>query len=112
QHGDFASWNLRQTRLGIVAFDWEYATDEGYPGFDLAHYWRQTQSLIRSLEPPRAPEAASAAAPSSLTTTFEAGTAVVKLAMLDAFLVGREDGHPDDFPNQAWRLEIVRDAFA
>lgn len=112
QHGDFAPWNLRQTEQGIRAFDWEYATVEGFPGFDLAYYWMQTQSLIQSAPPAKALAAATAAVSTYLRTNSSAGDAIVRLSMLDAFLVGRDDGHPDEFPNQAWRLEIIRDAFA
>ena len=112
QHGDFAPWNLRHAEHGVVAFDWEYANTEGFPGFDLAYYWMQTQSLVESRRSERALEAAAGAVSSYLRESPAAGRAVVKLAMLDAFLVGREDGHPDDFPNQAWRLELLGDAFA
>jgi hypothetical protein len=37
-HGDFAPWNLLQTRRGWVLVDWEEAHDRGRPFFDLFHY--------------------------------------------------------------------------
>jgi thiamine kinase-like enzyme len=37
-HGDFAPWNLLETKGGWVLVDWEEARDGDRPFFDLFHY--------------------------------------------------------------------------
>ncbi|MGH2756361.1 MAG: hypothetical protein ACRDI3_01070 [Actinomycetota bacterium] len=45
-HGDFAPWNLLRSAEGWTMVDWEDATDEAPPFFDLFHYWVQGHSLL------------------------------------------------------------------
>jgi thymidylate kinase len=45
-HGDFAPWNLLETDRGWVLIDWEDATDDGPPFFDLWHYLVQAHVLL------------------------------------------------------------------
>lgn len=45
-HGDFAPWNLRNTKHGLFAFDWESAA-WGVPNiWDIAHYDTQLVTLL------------------------------------------------------------------
>lgn len=37
-HRDFAPWNTRQTAHGLFVFDWEYASEDYVPLYDLFHY--------------------------------------------------------------------------
>jgi hypothetical protein len=45
-HGDFAPWNLLQTESGWILIDWESATRDGDPFFDLFHYVVQSHVLL------------------------------------------------------------------
>jgi hypothetical protein len=45
-HGDFAPWNLLQTEDGWVLIDWEDASTEQHPYFDLCHYLVQAHVLL------------------------------------------------------------------
>lgn len=48
RHGDFASWNLLADRNGgWRAVDWEEASEEDAPGFDLVHALLQGELLVR-----------------------------------------------------------------
>jgi hypothetical protein len=46
-HGDCAPWNLLQTRRGWVLVDWEAATSNAPPFYDLCHYLIQGHTLLR-----------------------------------------------------------------
>ena len=46
-HGDFAPWNLRQHRGGLLAYDWESATCEEPNLWDKFHFLVQTESLLK-----------------------------------------------------------------
>ena len=48
-HGDFAVWNLRNTKNGLFAIDWEWAEPKGIAGIDLIHGLRQEASMVRKL---------------------------------------------------------------
>jgi len=55
-HGDFAVWNTRYAlsetgqRTGrLIAFDWEWAQEDGVAGIDLVHGLRQEAYLIKRL---------------------------------------------------------------
>jgi hypothetical protein len=37
-HRDFVPWNMRQREQGIFLFDWEYASEQYLPLYDLFHY--------------------------------------------------------------------------
>jgi hypothetical protein len=45
-HGDFAPWNLLRTKDGWVLIDWEDASPEQLPYFDLCHYLVQAHVLL------------------------------------------------------------------
>lgn len=45
-HGDFTPWNLIRTQRGWVLLDWEEATEEGQPFFDVLHYFVQSHALL------------------------------------------------------------------
>lgn len=45
-HGDFAPWNLLQTSRGAVLVDWESASMQSMPFFDLWHYLVQSHALL------------------------------------------------------------------
>lgn len=45
-HGDCAPWNLLQTQDGWVLIDWEDASAEQHPYFDLCHYLVQAHALL------------------------------------------------------------------
>lgn len=46
QHGDFAPWNMRMHRGDLHVFDWEEATADGLPGWDIAHFHFQQAFLF------------------------------------------------------------------
>jgi hypothetical protein len=48
-HGDFAIWNLRHTSNGLLAIDWEWATEDGIAGIDLIHALRQEAYMVKKL---------------------------------------------------------------
>lgn len=45
-HGDCAPWNLLRTESGWVLIDWEDASTEQHPYFDLCHYLVQAHALL------------------------------------------------------------------
>jgi thymidylate kinase len=45
-HGDCAPWNLLKTSSGWCLVDWEMASDEGPPYFDLFHYLFRSHALL------------------------------------------------------------------
>jgi len=45
RHGDFTPWNLRLVAGGLLAFDWEYASEQGTPGYDLIHFLFRARAL-------------------------------------------------------------------
>jgi aminoglycoside phosphotransferase (APT) family kinase protein len=50
RHGDFARWNLLQTKDGsIMVLDWEWSTPCGMPGIDLVHLFAQDARLVEKL---------------------------------------------------------------
>jgi hypothetical protein len=50
RHGDFARWNLLQTKDGsIMVLDWEWSTPCGMPGIDLVHLFAQDARLVDRL---------------------------------------------------------------
>lgn len=46
-HGDFTPWNVRATRAGIRAFDWEYFSPSAPALYDLVHFHVQSCVLVR-----------------------------------------------------------------
>jgi hypothetical protein len=46
-HGDFAPWNLREHKGGLLAFDWESATCEEPNLWDQFHFLVQTECLLK-----------------------------------------------------------------
>ena len=108
QHGDFAPWNARRADAAIHAFDWEYGRIDGFPGLDMAFYWLQTLALIRRSSPQEAFRTAVA----GLSDYFDgldrsALESIVRLAVVDAYLKAEADGHPESYPIQAWRRELM-----
>jgi len=45
RHGDFTPWNLRLVAGRLLAFDWEYASGQGTPGYDLIHFFFRVRAL-------------------------------------------------------------------
>ena len=45
-HGDCAPWNLLRTPSGWCLIDWEMASDDGVPFFDLFHYLFRSHALL------------------------------------------------------------------
>ncbi len=46
RHGDFASWNFRNSNDGLILLDWEYGEVEGPSGMDLVHLLSQRFELV------------------------------------------------------------------
>jgi hypothetical protein len=42
-HGDWAPWNMSNTRDGLLVWDWERFADDVPVGFDALHRWVQTE---------------------------------------------------------------------
>jgi hypothetical protein len=108
QHGDFVPWNVKRASDAIRAFDWEYGTVDGFPGLDLAFYWLQTLALIKGASPVDAFEATVV----GLSNHFEeighlAAESLVRMTVVDAYFKARADGHPDTYPLQAWRKQLI-----
>lgn len=110
QHGDFAPWNLRRCRQSntLVAFDWEFGTPNGFPCIDLAYFILQTTLLIYSWPAVKGAGYATQWLERQCGLTGSEARALIRLAMAEAYLHGRDDGYPDDHPLQAWRLRIWR----
>jgi Phosphotransferase enzyme family len=112
QHGDLAPWNLRWNphSSGLCAFDWEFATANGFPYIDLAYFILQVALLVYSWPPVKSAIYATQwlERRSALGLTEREARALVRLAMFDAYSRGKDDEYPDDHPMQAWRLRIWR----
>lgn len=51
-HGDFARWNLLQSKNGsLMVLDWEWGHSQGLPGIDLVHYFLQDSRLVKRMSP-------------------------------------------------------------
>jgi hypothetical protein len=50
-HRDFAHWNIRRGRAGILVFDWEYARAGYVPLYDPMHFLLMPSVLAASLTP-------------------------------------------------------------
>jgi thymidylate kinase len=50
-HGDFAPWNALRLNGRLFLFDWEYASLEAPPGWDLFHFLVQTLWLVKKWLP-------------------------------------------------------------
>jgi len=49
RHGDFAPWNTKWVDGRLFIFDWEYASDEAPPAWDLFHFLVQSMLLLQKL---------------------------------------------------------------
>ena len=52
-HGDFVPWNAQLVDGRLYLFDWEYAREQGLPGYDLIHFLVSTWALVRRWGPAR-----------------------------------------------------------
>jgi hypothetical protein len=52
-HGDFVPWNAQLVDGRLYLFDWEYAGEQGLPGYDLIHFLVSTWALVRRWKPAR-----------------------------------------------------------
>ncbi len=50
-HGDFVPWNAKLIDGRLYLFDWEYAREQGLPGYDLIHFLVSTRALVRRWKP-------------------------------------------------------------
>jgi hypothetical protein len=50
-HRDFVPWNMRQRDQGIFLFDWEYASEQYLPLYDLFHYILMPMVLKNRITP-------------------------------------------------------------
>ncbi len=46
RHGDFTPWNTKWVEGRLFIFDWEYASEEASPGWDLFHFLIQSMLLL------------------------------------------------------------------
>ncbi len=52
-HGDFVPWNAQLADGRLYLFDWEYAREQGLPGYDLIHFLVSTWALVKRWRPAR-----------------------------------------------------------
>jgi hypothetical protein len=109
QHGDFAPWNMLRMPGGkIEAYDWEYATLEGFPYLDYAYYILQTLILIYRWAPTKAAQYAERCLmrePQIALSNSEA-RAIVRLAAYDAYQKYLHGGQEPSTSLQTWRRAI------
>ncbi len=109
RHGDFAPWNLRRRGGEVVAFDWEYGSLNGFPFLDLAFMYLQTAALINGLDPQSAFDGAVAfLLDGPLAEIGKVGCeSIVRMAVLESYLLAKDDGHSDAAELQEWRLSLL-----
>jgi hypothetical protein len=105
QHGDLV-WNLQRAHDGTLrAFDWEYATLEGFPGQDLANYLLQVAMEMNKWSPEKSH-------PLVLDYFMEnawdevtrpEALSILRLAAFDVYRKFEQDGYAPDSPEQSWR---------
>jgi hypothetical protein len=113
-HGDWAPWNMANTGLGLMVWDWERFTSGVPQGFDALHYWLQTELKMRDRHPRSAAARCIEAAPQLLSPFgIDAGpaqvTAILYLADLATrYLVDRQAqaGSPLGAPG-TWLLPAI-----
>lgn len=106
--GDFAPWNLVQSKGKVIAYDWEYGELQGFPAADLAYYVLQTGVLLKRWSPERAVGHAIRVLSDGTwpgLSPLEAG-ALVRLVAYDAYTKALEDGHSPETPLQRWRKYV------
>jgi hypothetical protein len=106
QHGDLAPWNIRVLSGGLIgAFDWEYATQLGFPYLDLLHYVMSVSLLILKESPAvAARSAAEWLARAELGVPVATVRALTRLSALSSYVDARDDGVVDHEEEQpAWR---------
>lgn len=109
QHGDLAPWNLIEDGSGeVAAVDWEYGSNAGFPGLDLAQYVLQVAALVKRSKPAIAREFAidELEKDETLALSRQEAAALVTLAAGQAFHHGAEDGRSPNFWVQAWRKAV------
>ncbi len=108
-HGDFTPWNIICGENGkLVAIDWEYGHEEGFPLLDSIHYIFQIARLIYFWSPEKTKSYTMKILTQSkkyLLSSAEA-EALIKLTAYQDFLVGSEDGHSSTTPPQVWRKKL------
>jgi hypothetical protein len=50
-HGDFAPWNIKQSRGAPYLYDWECADEQGSPGWDLFNFITEKRLLLENRTP-------------------------------------------------------------
>jgi hypothetical protein len=113
-HGDFTPWNMASTSSGLLVWDWERFSNGVPLGFDVLHYWLQSQ-VGRSGRDPGASAIDCADRASCLLAPFGTDpggarlTAVLYLVELAVrYLVDRqaEAGAPRGAP-KAWLIPAI-----
>lgn len=114
QHGDFAPWNIKRGSSGLIAFDWEFGTLDGFFGLDLAFFCLQTMALIRDADPEKARGIAADTLCEAVRRrsgmqdlSREEADALVGIAALDAHHKASVDGHDPQSPLQQWRVAVA-----
>jgi hypothetical protein len=102
-HGDLMPSNLRIGADGaFAAFDWEWGTCRGFPHLDLLQYVLLILLLLRRWSLPAAADYAARwlASRRELGIGLDVARVLTRLAALDRWVNGRDDGAPDDRPDQ------------
>ena len=108
-HGDFAPWNLLRIGKGkLAAVDWEFASAEGFPYVDLAHYIIQVGALMYRW---RAGKVLSwgvryLSNPTIIGLSQAEATAIVQLAAWDSYHQALDDQYSPDTPLQSLRRAL------
>lgn len=107
RHGDFAPWNIIVDQTGNVrAIDWEYGHDGGFPYVDLAHFILQFELLIAKARPSRSLEIGSSILTKHTALGAAEARSVLRLAAIEAYSHGIEEGQGNAPPWQLWRRRV------
>jgi hypothetical protein len=95
-HGDFAPWNIRQSRGldSISVFDWEYGVLDGLPLIDRTHFLIQVGYLLHDWSPDKAIRELEAFATRDTTYGKTITQALQRVYLVDSIARLLEDGYP------------------
>jgi hypothetical protein len=106
-HGDLMPSNLCIGPDGeFAAVDWEYGTCTGFPHLDLLQYMLLILAVLRRTPAPAAARRAAAwlASQTGFGISSNVACVLTRLAALDLWVNGRNDGEREDAPGQIlWR---------
>ena len=107
-HGDMGPFNMRWSRVGCLAFDWEHATKSGFPYLDAAAMLIQV-CKIKRLDPRKAQRAVLRELGSSLPDEYARIAApIASLAALHMLVSWYPPRQPDY--NERWLQAFVEEA--